>query len=93
MVYTRAADKGGASVFIKRREDKSRLGLGEMGVSASGANRGSNRGDRGTEAHGLSSDTGCVSHGEAGDGVEEEVKGSRCSSGGIHGTAVLFDKG
>ena len=45
------------------------------------------------DAHGLSSDTGFVRHGDAGDGVEEEVKGSRCSSGGIHGTTVLFDKG
>ena len=41
----------------------------------------------------LSSDTGFVRHGDAGDGVEEEFKGSRCSSGSIHGTAVLFDKG
>jgi len=93
LVYTRAADKGGASVFIKRREDKSRVGVGERGVSASGANRGSNRGDSGTDAHGLSSDTGFVRHGDAGDGVEEEFKGGRCSRGSIHGTAVLFDKG
>ena len=93
MVYTRAADTGRAGVFIKRREDKSRVGVGEKGVSASAANRGSNRGDSGTDAHGLSSDTGFVRHGDAGGGVEEEVKGSRCGGRCVHGTAVLFDKG
>ena len=67
--------------------------MGERGVSTSGANRGSNRGDSGTDAHGLGSDTGFVRNGDAGDGVEKEVKGSRRSSGCIHGTAVLFDKG
>jgi hypothetical protein len=92
LVYTRAADKGGASVFIKRREDESGISLGEKGISASRANRGGNRSDGSTDARGLSSDVGFVRHGDAGDGVEEEVKGSRCSSGGIHGTTVLFDK-